>query len=160
LSISPYRNCVVVNKDSILRNDKWLFNCESENIKYYKNETTIPTTIKFSFKSAKIFQLAICGIFVYHVHDDCGIPNIPLHASYIRINDKSIEYFPIPQRNKHRMIGDGVITCLYAGNGDKKPPIFEPIIKCSTDEIDMNSGLYKRIKFENYEFFFMNLKSQ
>jgi hypothetical protein len=52
------------------------------------------------------------------------------------------------------MIGDNVINCLYEGNWDKELPIFEPIIKCNTNEIDMNSSLYKSIKFENFEYFF------
>jgi hypothetical protein len=51
------------------------------------------------------------------------------------------------------MIGDGVITCLNEGNWDKEPPIFEPIIKCNTNEINMTSKLYKEFKLENFEFF-------
>jgi hypothetical protein len=51
------------------------------------------------------------------------------------------------------MIVDSVITWLFEGNSNREPPIFEPIIKCNTDEIDMNSDLYKRIKLENFEFF-------
>jgi hypothetical protein len=54
---------------------------------------------------------------------------MPLHASYNAINDNVIEFFPTPQRNEHRMIGYSVITCLYEGNWDKEPPIFELIIK-------------------------------
>jgi hypothetical protein len=35
------------------------------------------------------------------------------------------------------MIGDGVITCAYEGNWDKETPIFEPIIKCTIDDIEI-----------------------
>jgi hypothetical protein len=154
LSISPYRNCAIVNKKPQSNKFyKWTFICELESFEDYKNETNFPTTIKFSFKSEKIFYLEICRIQVHRFQDSCGAPDIPLHASYNRLNDTSFEYFPIVQRNKHRMIGDGVITCSYEGNWDKEPPIFEPIIKCNTNEIDINSNLYKIIKLHKYEFF-------
>jgi hypothetical protein len=35
----------------------------------------------------------------------------------------------------------------------EKPPIFEPIIKCNSNEIDMTSKLYKDFKLENFEYF-------
>ncbi len=154
LSISPYRNCAIVNKKTQSNKlYKWTFVCELESFEDYKNETIFPTIMKFSFKSEKIFYLEICRIQVHRFQDSCGAPDIPLHASYNPLNDTSFEYFPIDQRNKHRMIGDGVITCSYEGNWDKEPPIFEPIIKCNTNEIDMNSSLYKIIKLYQYEFF-------
>jgi hypothetical protein len=96
----------------------------------------------------------ICGISVYDFPDNCGIPDIPLHAYYKPFNNGSIQYFlNNNQTNKYRMIGDSVITCLYGGNWDKEPPIFEPIITCNTDQINKNSSLYKSIKFEKFEFF-------
>jgi hypothetical protein len=119
----------------------------------YKNETITPTIITFSLKSEKKLYLEICAISVYQFPNDCGIPDIPLHASYNRLNKTSFEYFPTPQRNKHLMIGDSVINCLYSGNWDKESPIFEPIIKCNTDQIERNSSVYKIIEFKNFEFF-------
>ncbi len=154
LSISPHRNCVLVKKTPYPAGHKWIFICEFKSFEDYKNETISPTIIKFSFKSEKNFYLGICGIRIYQFQNDCGIPDKPLHASYNRLNDTSFEYFPTLQRNKHLMIGDNVINCLYEGNWDKELPIFEPIIKCNTNEIDMNSSLYKSIKFENFEYFF------
>jgi hypothetical protein len=152
LSISPYQNCAVNKKSQFDQLYEWRFICEFESYEDYKNETIFPTIIKFSFKSEKILHLAICRIHVHRFQDNCSIPDVPLHASYYRLNDTSLEYFPTPQRNKYRMIGDSVITCVYEGNWDKEPPIFEPIIKCNTNEIDMNSSLYKIIELVNFEF--------
>jgi hypothetical protein len=154
LSISPYRNCTLVNKKTQFHKLYELrFICEFEPFEDYKNEIIFPTVMKFSFKSEKIFYLGICSIRVHRFQDKCGTPDLPLHASYNRLNDRSFEYFPIVQRNKHRMIGDGVITCSYDGNWDKEPPIFESIIKCNIDKIERNSSVYKIIKFVNFEFF-------
>ncbi len=153
LSISPYRNCVLVKKTIYSAGYRWIFICEFKSFEDYNNETIRPTIIKFSFKSEKNFYLEICGIRIYQFANDCGIPDTPLHASYNRLNDTSFKYFPNVQRNKHHMIGDSGITCLYEGNWDKEPPIFEPIIKCNTDQIERNSSVYKIIKFGNFEFF-------
>ncbi len=154
LSISRYRNCVVDERTEFsLERHFWIFICEFKSLEDYKDEKIIHQSIDFSFKSEKTFQLAICMINVYQFLDGCGTPDIPLPASYNRLDDESFEYFLTPQKIKHRMIGDSVITCVYDGNWDKEPPIFEPIIKCHTDEIEMNSGIYKSIKRENFEFF-------
>jgi hypothetical protein len=152
LSISPYRNCVLIMKSPIFRKHKWVFICEFKSFEDYKNETISPTIIQFSFKSEKNFYLEICGIRAYRFPNDCGIPDMPLHASHKKLNDTSFEYFST-QRNKYRMIGDSVITCAYEGNWDKELPIFEPIIKCNASEIDVNSSIYKNIKLENFELF-------
>jgi hypothetical protein len=127
----------------------WTFICEFNSLEDYR---ILKHLIRFLFISEKIFQLAICGINVYNFQNECGIPDVPLHGSYNRSGFKSFEYFATPQENKHLMIGDGVITCLYEGNWDKEPPIFVPIIKCNTNEIDMTSKLYKDFKLENFEF--------
>ncbi len=154
LSISRHRNCVIDERTELsLERHFWMFICEFKSLEDYKNDNNNFQSIEFSFKSEKIFQLGICGINVYQFQYDCGIPDLPLHASYNRRDDKSFEYFLIPQKMKYRMIGDSVVTCLYSGNWDKEPPIFEPIIKCNTNEIVMNSGIYKSIKLENFEFF-------
>jgi hypothetical protein len=152
LSVSPYRNCVLIMKSPFSSAHEWIFICEFKSLEDFKNETITPTMINFSFESEKKFYLLICKIKIYKFQDDCGIPDIPLHAS-IRYYNQTIEYFPTSQRNKHRMIGDSVITCQYEGNWDKEPPIFEPIIKCNTDEIDRNSSVYKIIEFKNLKIF-------
>ncbi len=150
LSNSPYRNCVFDTHSVYPKNlHSWTFICKFKSWE----EAIIPRSIEASFKSRKIFQLAICEIFVLCFHDSCGVPEVPLHASYNRLDDKSVEYFPIPQRNQYRMIGDNVRTCGYEGDWDKELPIFEPIIKCDTNKIDVNSRIYKSIKFENFEYF-------
>ncbi len=154
LSIGRYRNCVVDERTvPSLGRHLWTFICELNSLKDYKKDRNYYQSIEFSFKSEKIFKLTICEINLYRFQYDCGIPDIPLHASYNRRNDKSFEYSLILQKIKRRMTGDSIITCLYEGNWDKEPPIFEPIIKCNTDEIVMNSGFYKSIKRENFEFF-------
>jgi hypothetical protein len=151
LSLSPYRKCIVDERTEYSNHTYfWTFICEFNSLRDYRISQF---SILFLFVSEKIFQLAICGINVYHFQNECGIPDVPLHGSYYRRDVKSIEYFPTHQRNKHLMIGDGVITCLHEGNWDKEPPIFEPIIKCNTNEIDMTSKLYKDFKLENFEFF-------
>ncbi len=127
--------------------------CEIDSFDNYKNKKIIPNSILFYFKSEKKFQIAFYSINVYDFQDDCGTPDISLHASYKTINNNSIEFFPTPQRNEHHMIVNSVIMCLNEGNGDKEPPIFEPIIKCNINEIDMNSSLYRSIKRENFELF-------
>ncbi len=152
LSISPYRNCVLVKKTIYSAGHKWIFICEFKPFEDYKNET-FTSVIKFSFEYEKNFYLEICGIRIYQFPNNCGIPDIPLNGPYNRLNETSFEYFPTPQRNKHRMIGDSVINCLYEGDWDKEPPIFEPIIKCNTDQIERNSSVYKIIEFKNFEFF-------
>jgi hypothetical protein len=131
----------------------WKFICKFKSWEDYENEAIIPHSIEISFKSQKIFQLAIFEIYALYFHDNCGFPEVPLHASYNRPNDTSVEYFPIPQRNEYRIIGGNVRTCGYEGDWDKEPPIFEPIIKCDTNKIDLNPRNYKSIKFENFEFF-------
>jgi hypothetical protein len=151
LSLGPYRKCIVDKRTEYSNHTHfWTFICEFNSLEDYR---LLKHLIKFSFISEKNFQLAICGIDVYIFQNDCGIPDVSLHGSYYRRDFKSLEYFPTHQRNKHLMIGDGVITCLYEGNWDKEPPIFEPIIKCNTNEIYMTSKLYKDFKLENFEFF-------
>jgi hypothetical protein len=154
LLLGSYRKCIVDSKRSQhFHINEWIFVCELKSLKNYKKDKTVPQSIDFFFKSEKIFRLSICEIYFYHFQDDCGTPETPLHAILKRHGVKSFEYFPIKQKNKHRMIGDGVITCLYDGIWDKEPPIFEPVVKCNTDEIDMNSSHYKSIEFEGFEFF-------
>ncbi len=151
LSLSPYRKCIVDQRTEYSNHMHfWTFICELNSSRDYE---ILPNSMEFLFISEKIFRLAICGINVYHFQNECGVPDVPLHASYYRRGFKSFEYFPTNQRNRHLMIGDGVITCLYEGNWDKEPPIFEPIIKCNTNEIDMTSKLYTDFKLENFEFF-------
>jgi hypothetical protein len=151
LSLSPYRKCIVDKRTEYSNHMHfWTFICELNSLKDYM---ILQSLIQFSFRSEKIFQLAIYGINVYHFQNECGIPDVPLHASYNRSGSESFQYFPTHERNKHLMIGDGVITCLNEGNWDKEPPIFEPIIKCNTNEIDMISKLYKEFNLENFEYF-------
>ncbi len=151
LSLGPFRKCIV-DKRTEYSNHRhfWTFICELNSLRDYR---ILHYLIEFLFISKKTFQLAICGINVYFFQGECGIPDVPLHASYYRRGSKSFQYFSTNQRNKHLMIGDGVITCLNEGNWDKEPPIFEPIIKCNTNEINMTSKLYKDFKLENFEFF-------
>ncbi len=151
LSLSPYRKCIV-DKRTEYSNHRhfWTFICELNSSRGYG---ILPNSIEFFFISEKVSQLSICGINVYHFQEDCGTPDVPLYTSYSRRDFKTFKYVPISPKNKHHIIENGVITCLYEGNWDKEPPIFEPIIKCSTDEIGMNSNLYKSIKFENVKFF-------
>jgi hypothetical protein len=152
LSLNPYRKCIVDERTEYSNHMHfWTFICELNSLT--DSLRTLPNSIEFFFISEKIFRLAICGINVYNFQNECGIPDVPLHASYYRRGFKSFEYFPTHQRNKHLMIGDGVINCLREGNWDKEPPIFEPIIKCNTNEINMTSKLYKDFKLENFEFF-------
>jgi hypothetical protein len=153
LSNGPYRNCVVDTKHSYSNHRKGLaYSCEFNDLKDYENQLITVNSIEMSFKSENIFKLTIYGFDVFYFNDECGFPDVLLHASYNSLNDKSLQFFPIPQKNKHRMIGDSVITCAYEGKWDKEPPIFESIIKCNTDEIDRNPSL-KSIKRENFEFF-------
>jgi hypothetical protein len=151
LSLSPYRKCIVDKRTEYSNHMHfWTFICELNSLTDYR---ILPNLIEFLFISGKTFQLAICGVNVYSFQNKCGTPDVPLHGSFNRSGSKSFEYFPTPQRNKYLMIGDGVITCLNEGNWDKEPPIFEPIIKCNTNEIDMTSKLYKDFKLENFEYF-------
>jgi hypothetical protein len=151
LSLSSYRKCIVYERTEYSNHTHfWTFICE---LNSSRNYGISPNSIEFLFISEKIFQLEICGINVYNFENECGIPDVPLHASYNRSGSKSFVYFPTHQRYKYLMIGDGVITCLNEGNWDKEPHIFEPIIKCNTNEIDMTSKLYKDFKLENFEFF-------
>ncbi len=101
--------------------------CDFRSFEDFKNEI-IPQMIKFSFKSEKIFDFEMHKIEVHRFQEDCGTPDVALYASYNRTDFKTFKYFPTSHRNKHHIIGDGVITCLYEGNWDKEPPIFEPII--------------------------------
>jgi hypothetical protein len=154
LSLSPYRKCIVDKRTEYSNHTHfWTFICE---LNSSRDNETLPNSIEFLFISEKNFQLAICGINVYYFEEDCSTPDMPLYASYNRTDSKTIEYFPnsdFSARNKYHIIGNEVITCLYEGNWDNEPPIFEPIIKCNADVIDMNSTLYKIIKFVNIKYF-------
>jgi hypothetical protein len=158
LSLSPYRKCIVDKRIEYSNPTHfWTFICELNSSRDYG---ILANSIEFLFISEKIFQLSngvngvnVIGVNVYHFQNNCGTPDVPLYASYKRRDSKTLEYFPTSHRNKHHIIGKGVITCLYEGNWDKEPPIFEPIIKCNTNEIDMTSKLYKDFKLENFEYF-------
>ncbi len=47
LSISPYRNCVLVMKSQFSEGHEWIFICEFKSYEDYKNETITPI-MKFS----------------------------------------------------------------------------------------------------------------
>jgi hypothetical protein len=123
--------------------------CELKSFEDYKNETLINQSLQFTFKSEDVFKLEICNIFVYQFEDDCGFPDIPLHSTIEKVN-KTVKFYP---NSGYRLIGDNTINCLFEGNWDKEPPILEPIIQCNTEDIDLNSSIYKSIKFQKLEFF-------
>lgn len=152
LSIDRNRNCIVDERITYsLVEHELIFICELNPLENYKNETNNPQSVYLRFESKKFFELSFCGLNVIDFQDGCGTPDVPLDVSYNLLDNKSIEYSPNLQ--KYRMIGDGVITCLYEGNWNKAPPIFEPIAKCKTDKIELNSTVYKIVKFENFIFF-------
>jgi hypothetical protein len=138
-------------------NDKFQnITCELKSPHYYKNETDITKSLEFTFKSEHSgtgtndeFELQICGIHVYRFHNDCGIPDKPLHSK-LEILNKTVKYYP---DLRYRIIGENTINCVSDGNWDKEPPLFEPIFQCNTSHIDLNSRIYKSIKFEKLEFF-------
>jgi hypothetical protein len=51
------------------------------------------------------------------------------------------------------LIGDNTINCLFEGNWDKEPPLFEPIFQCNTSHIDLESKIYKKIELKDLDLF-------
>jgi hypothetical protein len=157
LFISPYRECIA---EKIANYSKFLiafFICELKSVEGAQKEAIYPPLIRFSFDSGIIFKLIIMKISAYYVEDDCGTPDTPLHASYYHYNCttclRSIKYYQKDQKSKYRMTDESIINCVYEGNWDKEPSTLEPIIKCNTDQIEMNSSIYKIIGLENFEVF-------
>ncbi len=126
-----------------------IFTCELKYPDYYMNETDIPKSLEFTFKSEKEFELRICSIYVYQFHNDCGIPDKPSHSTF-EITNKTVKYYP---NSGYRLIGDNTINCLFEGNWDKEPPLFEPIFQCNTSDIDLKSKIYKKIELKDSELF-------
>jgi hypothetical protein len=126
-----------------------LFICELKSPDYYKNETDIQKSLEFTFKSETEFKLQISRIDVYQFQNDCGIPDKPSHSTF-EIMNKTVKYYP---NSGYNLIGENTINCVSDGNWDKEPPLLEPIIQCNTEDIDLNSSIYKSIKFEKLEFF-------
>jgi hypothetical protein len=149
LFINPYR--IIDNKRMNYNGMFHRFICEVNSLEDYRNETNCLQSFKFSFKSTEILSLRNCSIQVYQFQDDCGIPDIPFQAS-TRIQDKTILYYPTVRKN-YRMIGENIINCLFEGDWDNKPPIFEPIERGDMNGIDMKSSLYKRVEYQNFEYF-------
>jgi hypothetical protein len=146
LFINSYRYCII---DKQIKGNKnfWRFICEYNSLEDYQNDTIIPQSLNFSFKSEKIFSLSICEILVYKFQDDCGKPDEPLHSS-IRYNGKRVVYFST-QKRRYRLIGHNITNCVE-GNWDKEAPVLE-LIQCSVDQIDLSSSVYKSIKLRNFE---------
>jgi hypothetical protein len=153
LSIDRNRDCIIDKPiySSLKLSYEWTFVCEFNSSENYKKEANNPQMINIYFRSKKFFKLSFCGLKVMNFQDGCGTPGVPLDASYRPLDNGSIEYFPNLQ--KYRINDNRVITCLYEGNWNKEPPIFEPIVKCKTDKIELNSTVYKIVKFEKFYFF-------
>jgi hypothetical protein len=47
------------------------------------------------------------------------------------------------------MIGDSTMTCIFDGNWDRDPPLFEPVIQCNVEDITKNLSSAKNFKFFN-----------
>jgi hypothetical protein len=149
--INANRICIIdeLHSDSNSKRSFLKIVCELKSFEDYKNESFIEQSLQLTFKSEYFFKLEICNIFVYQFQDDCGFPDIPLHSTIEKVN-KTVKFYP---NSGYRLIGDNTINCLFEGNWDKEPPILEPIIQCNTEDIDLNSSIYKSIKFQKLEFF-------
>jgi hypothetical protein len=143
------RICIIDQKShsyDLVKSDLEIkFGCEFKSFQDYKNEAHIQESLQFTFKSEYFFNLKICDIFVYQYEDDCGFPDIPLHSTIEKVNN-TVKFYP---DSGYRLIGDNTINCLFEGNWDKEPPILEPIIKCNTSDIDLESKVYKKIELKD-----------
>jgi len=78
-------------------------------------------------------------IYVYQFLDNCGILDILLQASTVTLTtQRSVVFYPTPQKREYRMIGDSTMTCIFDGNWDRDPPLFEPVIQCNVEDITKN----------------------
>lgn len=154
--VNSYRNCIVGTKSPSYVNKTHLdFICELKSFENYNKETQdLPNSIKFWFRSNKKFELKICRILVSKFQDDCGLPDIPLHAKS-KYTGTNIYYYPSDEK-RHEILGgeqDKTIRCLFEGNWDKDLPLIKSKIHCETNGLALNSSYVKSIEFHNFEYF-------
>jgi hypothetical protein len=131
--ISSHRDCVEnkfleIDLDIDRRKKRIDFVCDV--IEQEKDLEEKINTVSFKIKSYDDtpIKLSICGVGLFQIPDNCGLPDVPLHASTQNAKSGRQVSFFSEDPKRYQLLGEDTIRCKSDGMWfPSSPPIFKPL---------------------------------